>query len=110
MRLGAFDLDISMERYNASIRMVAPIGSEECELFSVTFVKDQRRITSDFYGSDWPDRKVRSTVGLWTILAAWHAINPNRQNEDPFWKPDRDLLAATNLKAKAGDDSDGDVA
>lgn len=75
IRLGAFGLDIVFERYAASIEMFTRQGSERRIEFEAHFMKDPDRLDSDFYGREWPDRRVKSTIGFHTLMTAWQTLN-----------------------------------
>ncbi len=75
IRLGFFGLEVTFERYAASIELYSMNGSTRWTQFSATYVKDMDRLESGFYGSDWPDRKVRVTIGFYTLLTLWQALN-----------------------------------
>ncbi|EPR08449.1 hypothetical protein M527_09885 [Sphingobium indicum IP26] len=74
-RLTMFGVEVEFERYAAKIDMFIMNGSERNVQCEVRFIQDQDRETG-FYGVSWPDRRVRSTIGMPTLIAAWQALNP----------------------------------
>ncbi len=77
LRLGIFGLDVALERYAASVEMFTMHGSDRRVEFEANFMQDEDRMESGFYGTVWPDRKVRVTIGFITLLTAWQALNPD---------------------------------
>lgn len=76
LSLGMFGLEISFQRYAASIEMFTMHGSNRRVEFEAGFMQDHDRMESGFYGSTSPDRKVRVTIGFLTLLTIWQALNP----------------------------------
>jgi hypothetical protein len=76
LRLGMFGLDVTFQRYAATVELFAMFGSERRVQCAIHFMQDEDRAGSGFYGSAWPDRKVTSTIGMPTLVAAWQGLNP----------------------------------
>lgn len=74
LRLSFFGVAVEFERYAAKIELFIMNGSERKVQCAVHFRQDQDR--DSFYGVSWPDRRVRSTIGMPTLIAAWQALNP----------------------------------
>jgi hypothetical protein len=78
LRLRMFGLEVTFSRYSAEIEVFTMIGSERRVECSVVFGQDSDR-PAGFYGTEWPDRKVTSVIGMPTLIAAFQALNPERQ-------------------------------
>jgi len=76
LRLGTFGLDVTFERYATKIELFAMFGDERRVQCEIWFMADPDRMESGFYGNSWPDRKVTSTIGMPTLVAAWQGLNP----------------------------------
>lgn len=77
LRLGMFGVAITFERYAAKIELYVMFGSERRVQCEIAFMQDEARAETGFYGTNWPDRRVTSTVGMPTLVAAWQALNPS---------------------------------
>lgn len=78
LRLGSFGLNVSFERYAGTIEMFTMHGSDCRTEFKAVFIQDHDRRESGFYGTTWPDRKICVTIGFFTLLTAWQALNPEQ--------------------------------
>ena len=78
LRLGSFGVDVTFRRYSGLIEMFTMQGSDRRVEFEARFTHDPDRIDSDFYGRQWPDRKVQSTIGFYTLLTAWRTLNDEK--------------------------------
>ncbi|MCV0384255.1 MAG: hypothetical protein K5799_12550 [Erythrobacter sp.] len=74
-RLTMFGVEVQFERYAAKVELFIMHGSERQVQCTVQFIQDQDR-EEGFYGVSWPDRRVRSTIGTATLIAAWQGLNP----------------------------------
>jgi hypothetical protein len=74
-RLSMFGVEVEFDRYAAKVELFIMNGSERNVQCYVRFIQDENR-DSGFYGVSWPDRRVRSTIGMPTLIAAWQALNP----------------------------------
>lgn len=75
LRLTFFGVEVQFDRYAAKIDLFIMNGSERNVQCEVRFIQDQDR-DRGFYGTAWPDRRVRSTIGMPTLVAAWQGLNP----------------------------------
>jgi hypothetical protein len=76
-RLGMFGVNVEFRRYAATIDLFVMNGSARKVQCEVRFIQDQDR-AAGFYGVSSPDRRVQSTIGMPTLIAAWQALNPDR--------------------------------
>ena len=77
LRLEMFGLSVTFQRYAAKIELFAMFGSERRVQCEVSFMQDESR-EDGFYGLSWPDRRVTSTIGAATLIAAWQGLNPGQ--------------------------------
>lgn len=78
LRIGMFGLSIQFNRYAASIEVFIMHGSERKVQSVIQFRQDMNR-DEGFYGNSWPDRRIQSTIGAATLIAAWQAMNPGQK-------------------------------
>lgn len=81
IRLRMFGVDVTFERYAASIELFTMHGSERRVESEAHFIRDPDRAETGFYGTAWPDRKVRVTIGFHTLLAISKALNTDANPE-----------------------------
>ncbi len=77
LRLEMFGVSVEFSRYSARVEVFVMNGGERLVQCVVQFIQDQSR-GETFYGTAWPDRRVKSTIGAATLIAAWQAMHPGQ--------------------------------